>query len=49
MGSGFDAALLPEALGTCACCVLESMDAAGVSLDCVHALDEGEEDAWHTP
>ncbi len=49
MESVFDSTLLSDAFGACACCVRESLDAAGVSLDCAHAIDEGEEDAWRTP
>jgi len=49
MDSAFDTAMLPEALGACACCVRESLDAAGVSLDCRPVVDEtNAEDAWHS-
>lgn len=48
MDSAFDTAMLPEAFGTCAYCVRESLDAAGVSLDCRSAADDAEADAWHT-
>ena len=34
MDTAFDTGLLPEAFATCACCVRESLDAAGLSLDC---------------
>ena len=47
MDSAFDTAMLPEAFGACACCVRESLDAAGVSLDCRPVADEAETDAWH--
>lgn len=49
MENAFDSTLLPDAFGACACCVRESLDAAGVSLDCAHAMDEGGEDAWRLP
>ena len=41
-------ALLLDAFATCACCMRESLDAAGVSLDCTLATDDPEADAWHT-
>ena len=34
MDTAFDTEQLPEAFATCACCVRESLDAAGLSLDC---------------
>lgn len=34
LDASLDTALLPEAGMPCACCVLESMDAAGILLDC---------------
>lgn len=46
MDSAFDTAMLPEAFGACACCVRESLDAAGVSLECAQAADDAEVDAW---
>lgn len=48
MDNAFDAAMLPEAFGACGGCVRESLDAAGVSLDCRPVADEMEMDAWHT-
>ncbi len=48
METGLDTAMLPEAFGACACCVRESLDAAGVSLDCKPLADEAETDTWHT-
>jgi len=48
MDGAFDTAMLPEAFGACAFCVRESLDAAGVSLDCRPMADEAEVDAWHT-
>ena len=44
MDAEFDALLLPDA---CICCVRESLDAAGVSLDCTAAPHHEEVDAWH--
>ncbi|TQM03758.1 hypothetical protein FB548_3724 [Pseudoxanthomonas sp. 3HH-4] len=49
MKTSLDTALLPDAFATCACCVRESLDAAGVLLDCASAPDETENDAWHMP
>jgi hypothetical protein len=49
MDTSLDTSLLPDAFGTCACCVRESLDAAGVLLDCASTRDETEEDAWHMP
>ncbi|WP_334178948.1 hypothetical protein [Pseudoxanthomonas sp.] len=46
MQTGLDTATLPEAFGTCACCVRESLDAAGLSLDCRPAPDDTEMHAW---
>ena len=46
MDTAFDTELLPEAFATCACCVRESLDAAGVSLECAQAADDAEVDAW---
>ena len=46
MDSTFDTAMLPETFGTCACCVRESLDAAGVSLACAQVADDAEVDAW---
>ena len=48
MDNDFDAMRLPDAFAACACCVRESLDAAGVSLDCAQVTheDEGEADAW---
>jgi hypothetical protein len=48
MDASFDASMLTDAFASCACCVRESLDAAGVSLDCRSLpLDEAT-DAWHS-
>ena len=49
METTFDPEWLPEAFVACACCVRESLDAAGVSLDCTPAREAEEPDAWHMP
>jgi hypothetical protein len=49
MDTSLDTSLLPDAFGNCACCVRESLDAAGVLLDCASTRDETEDDAWHMP
>ncbi len=49
MDTAFDTGLLPEAFATCACCVRESLDAAGLSLDCAPDHQDPEPDAWHMP
>ncbi len=46
MDSAFDTAMLSEAFGTCAYCVRESLDAAGLSLDCRPSHGDVETDAW---
>lgn len=48
MDTSFDASLLTDAFATCACCVRESLDAAGVSLDCTAAPHDEEVDACHS-
>ena len=49
MDTAFVTELLPEAFATCACCVRESLDAAGLSLDCAPDHQDPEPDAWHMP
>ena len=49
MDTAFDTGLLPEAFATCACCVRESLGAAGLSLDCAPDHQDPEPDAWHMP
>ena len=49
METVFDTEWLPEAFVACACCVRESLDAAGVSLDCTPACEAEETDAWRMP
>ena len=49
MDTAFDTGLLPEAFATCACCVRESLDAAGLSLDCAPDHQDPEPDAWDMP
>ncbi|SDQ26331.1 hypothetical protein SAMN05428982_0351 [Pseudoxanthomonas sp. CF385] len=46
MDDVFDTARLPEAFAPCACCVRESLDAAGLSLECAPAVDDRSDDAW---
>jgi hypothetical protein len=48
MDASFDAGMLTDAFTSCACCVRESLDAAGVSLDCRSVPLDEEMDAWHT-
>lgn len=49
METAFDTEWLPEAFAACACCVRESLDAAGVSLDCTPTREAEEPDAWRMP
>lgn len=49
MDTSLDTSLPPDVFATCACCVRESLDAAGVLLDCASIPHETENDAWHTP
>lgn len=49
METAFDTEWLPEAFASCACCVRESLDAAGVSLDCTSTREAKEPDAWRMP
>ncbi|MFT3670228.1 MAG: hypothetical protein QM795_17010 [Pseudoxanthomonas sp.] len=49
MENVLDSAWLPEAFAACACCVRESLDAAGVSLDCTPTRETEEPDAWRMP
>ncbi len=49
MEASLDTASLPEAFASCACCVRESLDAAGILLDCAPVTDAMEVDAWPTP
>ncbi len=49
METALDTSLLPDTFATCVCCVRESLDAAGVLLDCVGDACKAEEDAWRMP
>ncbi len=45
MDFSFDSSLLPDVFATCGGCVRESLDAAGLSLDCVPSPECPEADA----
>ncbi len=49
MEVAFDTEWLPEAFAACACCVRESLDAAGGSLDCTPTRVTEEPGAWRMP
>lgn len=46
MEIAFNTEWLPEVFAACTCCVRESLDAAGLSLECAAAVDERSDDAW---
>jgi len=51
MDTFLDTSLLPEAGMPCACCVRESLDAAGILLDCGSAPAEADDgiEGWPSP